>query len=74
MTYAWEKNKALTQKFSTGDIVSLNPAWSAYAYLKREFGHLFPAKVHSVSGGDVVRIGRGKAESSFAAQTLTKGW
>lgn len=73
MTYAWEKNKSLTQKISTGDIVSLNPAWSAYAYLKQEFSHLFPAKVHSVNS-DVVRIGRGTEALSFASQTLTKGW
>lgn len=73
MTYVWEKNDTFTQHFISGDVVNLNPAWTAYAYLKQEFGKMFPARVDSVSrGGDVVYIRVGGKPLPFGAQVLTK--
>ena len=73
MTYVWEKNKEFTQRFHSGEVVRLNPAWGAYAYLKQEFGKLFPARVDSTNkAGDVVYIRIAGKPVAFAPQVLTK--
>lgn len=71
MTYAWQINQKNVQKFSGGQWVVLNEDWTAYAYLKREFGELFPRKVESVDQ-DLVSLKVGKASVSFAAQCLSR--
>lgn len=69
--YEWEMDPQLVQKFKDGDVVNLNPAWSGYFYLKREFGAMFPRHVAGSSNG-VTRVRQGKTEVSFANQCLTK--
>jgi hypothetical protein len=68
--YVWQLNKNNTQKFFAGRTVVLNKDWSAYAYLKQEFGDLFPRRVESVDG-DIVHLKVGKASVGFAAQCLS---
>ena len=55
--YAWETHETHTQQIKQGMLVCLNPDWSAYQYLKREFGHLFPSGVAEVHG-DLIRVGK----------------
>ena len=68
--YDWQMNKVNMQNFSDGQTVKLNENWSGFAFLKREFGHLFPRRVASVSK-DVVRLHVGQAEIEFASQCLS---
>lgn len=70
MTYAWQKNAALRSGFLEGQAVTLNEAWSAHAYLQKEFGPLFPRKVHACTKDGIVTVKVGKAEVTFAAQVL----
>lgn len=67
--YEWETHSDNTQVFGPGQVVGLNPSWSGYTYLVREYGKLFPRFVKNMSGGVVSLEG---TMLSFASQTLTK--
>lgn len=66
--YAWELQSANTQTFRAGQLVQLNPDWSGYGYLKREFSKVFPRYVRKCSDG-VVQLEDSKL--TFATQCLT---
>lgn len=68
--YGWETVSDNVQNFQPGNVVRLNPAWSGFAYLQKEFGHLFPRYVKRVAI-DIVEL-EGKMALSFARQCLTK--
>ena len=69
--YTWELVPSNTQTFKSGDMVKLNPEWGAYAYLKREFGEMFPRAVGHVRNG-CVGVKVDKLDIEFASQCLTK--
>jgi len=65
MTYAWQLNKSCTVPLFHGQAVMLNPEWSGFQYLRREFGHLFPCMVREIHG-DIIVAGK----TRFARQVL----
>ena len=70
--YAWEAISSCVSKLVPGQPVCLNPEWSGYAYLKQEFGKMFPSyvkKVNSLSGTVTIE-GGGEYVTEFARQCL----
>ena len=63
--YAWELNSSFTRPLIQGQAVALNPQWSGFNYLKREFGSQFPAPIREIHG-DIIVVGKNR----FARQVL----
>lgn len=66
MTYDWQKHATFTSPLVPGQPVKLNERWSAYHYLKREFGQYFPASVKETHGDIIVLTNKMR----FARQCL----
>jgi len=63
--YDWQLNPNFRHQFQKGQGVRLNEQWSAFRYLERTFGHMFPSVVTNVND-DVITIGK----ITFARQCL----
>jgi hypothetical protein len=68
--YSWQLDKAFTSPLIAGQPVKLNERWSAYNYLQREFGSMFPASIKETYG-DHVTLNAGKNGVKFARQCLS---